>query len=187
MPRRSRISARATAFHEAAHAVARLHVGASATAVQIVPHGMTHGSRRWAGRGERRMWNWLLVLFAGSYAQAFETRRSLTRTVLHSGKLDMAAAAPAVAWLVRRGYGPHPYGGAETRPRRDTGVPRAALGCNRAGCRWAAEGRQPHRAPGASASAHLICSVRILRYSMYFQIADPQARADIIAYLKELK
>ena len=50
------------------------------------------------------MWNWLLVLFAGSYAQAFETRRSLTRTVLHSGKLDMEAGAPAVAWLVRRGY-----------------------------------------------------------------------------------
>jgi hypothetical protein len=27
------------------------------------------------------MLNWLLVLFAGSYAQAFETRRSLARTV----------------------------------------------------------------------------------------------------------
>jgi hypothetical protein len=104
MPRRSRISVRAAAFHEAGHAVARLHVGAPATAVQIIPHGMTHGSRRWAGRGERRMLNWLLVLFAGSYAQAFETRRSLARTVLHSGKLDMQAAAPAVAWLVRHGY-----------------------------------------------------------------------------------
>lgn len=50
------------------------------------------------------MLNWLLILFAGSYAQAFETRRSLARTVLHSGKLDMQAAAPAVAWLVRHGY-----------------------------------------------------------------------------------
>ena len=104
MPRRSRITPRAAAFHEAAHAVARVHVGAPATAVQIIPHGLTHGSRRWAGRGERRMLNWLLVLFAGSYAQAFATRRSLTRTVLYSGKLDMQTAAPAVAWLVRHGY-----------------------------------------------------------------------------------
>ena len=47
MPRRSRISARAAAFHEAAHAVARLHVGAPATAVQITPRGITHGPRRW--------------------------------------------------------------------------------------------------------------------------------------------
>ena len=74
------------------------------TAVQIVPHGFTHGSRRWPGRRERPMWNWCLVLFAGSYAEAFETRRSLARTLRTSGKLDLEAAAPAVAWLVRRGY-----------------------------------------------------------------------------------
>jgi len=103
MPRRRRLSARAAAFHEAGHAVARLHVGASATAVRIVPYGFTHGSRRWPGRGERRILNWCLVLFAGSYAQAFASRRSLERTVLHSGKLDLQEA-PAIAWLVRRGY-----------------------------------------------------------------------------------
>jgi hypothetical protein len=50
------------------------------------------------------MWNWCLVLFAGSYAEAFETRRSLARTLRTSGKLDLESAAPAVAWLVRRGY-----------------------------------------------------------------------------------
>ena len=104
MPRRSRISARATAFHEAAHAVARLHVGAPATAVQIIPRGVIHGSRRWPGRGQHRMWNWLLVLFSGSYAQAYATRGSLRRTFLHSGKLDLVEAAPAINWLVRHRY-----------------------------------------------------------------------------------
>lgn len=58
----SRLSRKALAFHEAAHAVARLHVGAPATAVQIHPRGVTHGSRKWPGRGECRMWAWLLVL-----------------------------------------------------------------------------------------------------------------------------
>lgn len=105
MPRRiTRISAKAAAFHEAAHAVARLHVGAPATAVQIVPYGYTHGSRRWAGRGQRRMWNWLLVLFAGSYAQAQASRRSIGRTLLKSGKLDLEEAASAIIWLVRHGH-----------------------------------------------------------------------------------
>ena len=47
------------------------------------------------------MWHWLLVLFAGSYGQAFATRRSLKRTLLHSGKLDLVAAAAALTWLVR--------------------------------------------------------------------------------------
>jgi hypothetical protein len=50
------------------------------------------------------MWNWLLVLFAGSYGQAYATRRSLKRTFVHSGKLDLEAAAPAVNWLVHRSY-----------------------------------------------------------------------------------
>src|SRR5262249_47429648 len=93
-------------FPRSGHAVARLYVGAPATAVQIVPRGVTHGSRRWVGRGERRMWSWLLVLFAGAYGQAFATRRSLKRTMLHSGKLDMQEAAPVVTWLVKRGYAP---------------------------------------------------------------------------------
>ncbi len=104
MPRRRRLTPRAAAFHEAGHAVARLHIGAPATAVQIVPYGYTRGSRRWPGRGQMRMWKWLLVLFAGSYAQAFETRRSLARTIRTSGKRDLEAAAPAVVWLVRKGY-----------------------------------------------------------------------------------
>jgi hypothetical protein len=48
------------------------------------------------------MWGWCLVLFAGSYAQALASRRSLKRTLLQSGKLE--EAAPALLWLVRRGY-----------------------------------------------------------------------------------
>jgi hypothetical protein len=50
------------------------------------------------------MWNWCLVLFAGSYAQSFASRRSLSRTLFHSGKLDLEEAAHAITWLVRLGY-----------------------------------------------------------------------------------
>ena len=39
-------------------------------------------------------------------SQAFATRRSLKRTLLHSGKLDLQEAAPVVSWLVKRGYAP---------------------------------------------------------------------------------
>jgi hypothetical protein len=104
MPR-TRIAIRAIAFHEAAHAVARLHVGEPAIALKITPtSGFTHGARKWHGRGEARMWKWLLVHFAGSYAQAFASRRSLWRTFKYSGKLDLAEAAPAVSWLVKHCY-----------------------------------------------------------------------------------
>lgn len=95
------------AFHEAAHAVARLHVGAMATAVEIsrTGGGHTHGTPgRWPGRGQDRMWKWLLCLFAGSYAEAYVSRRSLARTLVTSGKLDLEEAEPAIAWLVARGY-----------------------------------------------------------------------------------
>jgi hypothetical protein len=106
MPPRTRISARAVAFHEAAHAVARLHVGAPATALWITRtgDGLSNSARKWPGRGEAREWKWLLVLFAGSYARAFASRRSLWRTFKYSGKLELEEAAPAINWLVRRGY-----------------------------------------------------------------------------------
>jgi len=99
---------RAAAFHEAAHVVARLYVGAPAAAVEInaTGGGRTHGTRKWAGRGEHRIRSWLLVLFAGSYAQAYATRRSLRKVMFTSGKRDLEEAAPAVSWLVARGYAP---------------------------------------------------------------------------------
>lgn len=50
------------------------------------------------------MWNGLLILFAGSYSQAYASRRSLTRTLFSSGDLDRKEAATAIAWLVRRDY-----------------------------------------------------------------------------------
>jgi hypothetical protein len=98
---------KASAYHEAGHAVARLHVGAIATTVEIHPRGggYTHGTpNRWPGRGQHRMWTWLLVLFAGSYAQAFVSGRSLERVLITSGRLDLKEAKPAIDWLVTRGY-----------------------------------------------------------------------------------
>jgi len=98
---------RGSAYHEAGHAVARLHVGAIATTVEIgtMGGGSTHGTpNRWPSRAPRRMWTWLLVLFAGSYAQAFATRRSVHRVLITSGRLDLREAKPAIDWLVKRGH-----------------------------------------------------------------------------------
>jgi hypothetical protein len=50
------------------------------------------------------MWTWLLVLFAGSYAQAAACGRKVDRVLFTSGKLDLKEAEPAVAWLVKRGH-----------------------------------------------------------------------------------
>jgi hypothetical protein len=106
------------------------------------------------------LWKWCLLLFAGSYAEAFETRRSFARTLRTSGKLDLEAAAPAVAWLVRCGYARTRIGSAEARSHGDAGVSDAARGRDRArGCR-AAQGRQAHCPPGSGAGADLIAVAR---------------------------
>jgi hypothetical protein len=98
---------RAAAYHEAGHVVACIYVGAGARAVWInqTGGGYTHPTRgRWPGRGHRRMWTWLLVLFAGSYAQALACGRKVDRVLFTSGKLDLKEAEPAIAWLVSRGH-----------------------------------------------------------------------------------
>jgi hypothetical protein len=67
--------------------------------------GFTHGTPdRWPGRGELRMWTWLLVLFAGSYAEAIASGRRLDKVMLTAGRLDLKTAAPAIEWLISRGY-----------------------------------------------------------------------------------
>jgi hypothetical protein len=55
------------------------------------------------------MWTWLLVLFAGSYAQAFASRRKIERVLLTSGRLDLQEAKPAIDWLVNEGTRKAPW------------------------------------------------------------------------------
>ena len=50
------------------------------------------------------MWTWLLVLFAGSYAQALACGRKVDRVLKTSGKLDLREAEPAIDWLLKRGH-----------------------------------------------------------------------------------
>ena len=98
---------RAAAYHEAGHVVACVYVGAGARAVRITDSGggYMRGARgSWPGRGHGRMWTWLLVLFAGSYAQAVASGRKVDRVLLTSGKLDLKEAEPAIDWLLRRGH-----------------------------------------------------------------------------------
>lgn len=67
--------------------------------------GYTHRTRGpWPWKGHRRMWTWLVVLFAGSYAQALACGRSVDRVLKTSGKLDLEEARPAIDWLVKRGH-----------------------------------------------------------------------------------
>lgn len=105
---------RTAAYHEAGHAVARIFVGASATTVEIgaAGGGFTHGIlNRWPGRGADQMWTWLLVLFAGSYAEALASGRTVDNVLVDSGRLDLKEAAPAIRWLVKHGH---------TKDRMDT-------------------------------------------------------------------
>jgi hypothetical protein len=81
---------KAAAFHEAAHAVARLQVmHAPATAVEITRSGagLTHGTTRpWAFRRSRRLARQLIVCaLAGSYAEACVSRRPLAQIPTTAG------------------------------------------------------------------------------------------------------
>jgi hypothetical protein len=97
------------AFHEAGHAVARLHVGAPPTATWIAPdgRGVSEGTgTRWtsASPGYHAAWDLLLVLLAGPHAEAKQAQRSRAFVMRSSGAQDFAEAKPIVAALVRRGY-----------------------------------------------------------------------------------
>jgi hypothetical protein len=100
---------KAAAFHEAAHAVARLHVMcAPLTAVEITRSGagLTYGSTRpWAIRRSQALARKLILCaLAGSYAEACVSRRPLARILTTAGCRDVAQAAPAFVWLVKHRY-----------------------------------------------------------------------------------
>lgn len=101
---------RAVAIHEAAHAVARLHVGAPATPVEVRPNGagLTDGTlERWVCRstGQYAAWDKLTVTLAGGCAEARASKRSPLMVFLSGGASDdYANAQPVIGWLVEQGY-----------------------------------------------------------------------------------
>jgi hypothetical protein len=113
------------AFHEAGHAVARLHVGAAPTDTWIAQdgRGMSEGTGAlWtsASSGHHAAWDLLLVLLAGPRAEAMHSRRSRALVMRSSGAQDFAEARPIVIDLVERGYAEDERA-AWRRADRDTG------------------------------------------------------------------
>ena len=100
---------RAVLFHEAAHAVARLHVGECATATEVRPDGsgMSHGTGlpwRPESSGQHAAWDFLLVRLSGGYAEARVSRRSAFSVFFTNAKDDHDNAQNAISWLVENGY-----------------------------------------------------------------------------------
>ena len=83
----------ATAFHEAAHAVARLHAGR-----RIAP----------GERPKQRAWDGLLCSLAGPYAEGLISRRPLEQVLRTRGRDDLEDTIHAMAWLVSRGHAVSP-------------------------------------------------------------------------------
>lgn len=102
-------SLRPAAFHEAAHALARLHVGAQCTSCEIFPNGAgishgTHDAWRSNGHGQHSAWEYLLVLLAGGYCEARLTKKSPMVVFLMTARDDAEAAKAPLRWLVKNGY-----------------------------------------------------------------------------------
>jgi hypothetical protein len=105
----NRRRSKAAAFHEAAHAVARLHVGERATGVLIGNDGsglsLGTGQQWAAGHGQYSAWNLVLYCLAGPYAEARVSRRARALVMLTGGgEKDYRVAQNPVRWLVTRGY-----------------------------------------------------------------------------------
>ncbi|WP_342129938.1 hypothetical protein [Hydrogenophaga sp. OTU3427] len=109
MADRSNALLRHAAFHEAGHAVARLHVGAPSTPVEIDVSGagLSHGTgESWKCRsdGQYAQWDLLTVLLAGPVAEARVRRRSLTAILFTSGQGDFLQINDVLAGLIENGF-----------------------------------------------------------------------------------
>lgn len=106
---RTRVSPYRVAIHEAAHAVARIHVGAVPTPVEIYRNGsgMSHGTGEvWtsSSRGQYVTWDLLIVLLAGALAEARVAKRDSLWILLSAGRVDYQQAQALFRQLIDDGY-----------------------------------------------------------------------------------
>lgn len=99
----------AASVHEAAHAVARLHVGAPATDTEVLAGGagMTHGTGgQWLCRstGQYALWDLLTVLLAGGLAEAKVSKRAACLVFMSNAVDDYAQAREVIGTLVASGF-----------------------------------------------------------------------------------
>ena len=100
---------RRAAYHEAAHAVARIHVGASPAGCEIRADGTgdTHGTGepwRSASEGQYAAWEMLTYKLAGGYAEARVAKASAAFIFMTASKEDMESAQEVLIWLVKRRF-----------------------------------------------------------------------------------
>jgi hypothetical protein len=115
---------KSAAFHEAAHAVARAHVGAKITGAEIRRDGtgFSEGTGKlWrsGSGGQYAAWDSLIVTLSGAYAEARICKRSRAIVCMTSGREDFEEARQAVDWLTARGYA-NSREGAWDRAERET-------------------------------------------------------------------
>ena len=108
-PRAPMKVSKATAIHEAAHAVARIAVGATPTLVDAFPNGsgMSHGTgEQWisGATGQYATWDLLIVLLAGGLAEARASKTWSLVIFFRSAADDFAAAQRLFGQLVRQGF-----------------------------------------------------------------------------------
>lgn len=114
---------KAVAYHEAGHAVARIHVGAGATAVEIRPDGsgFCHGTGQPMlivdGASQEAAYNVILIFAAGPHAEARASRKSAAVTMLTSGSDDWKQIEPQIDWLIARRFA-QDSGRAQSRMRQ---------------------------------------------------------------------
>ncbi len=106
-----RLFQKAAAFHEAAHAVARAHVGAQVTGAEIRPDGtgFSEGTGelwRSASGGQYAAWDALIVALSGPYAEARLSKQSRAIVCLTRGRDDWQGAKLAIRWLAAKDFAP---------------------------------------------------------------------------------
>lgn len=100
---------RVAAFHEAAHGVAQHYVGATVGAIVVDQRGGgfcegTGVAWRCASHGQYAVWDYLLFLLSGGFAEARVAKKSATTVFLTTALDDMARAQQAIDWLVANAF-----------------------------------------------------------------------------------
>lgn len=99
---------RSAAFHEAGHAVARIHVGFSATLTEVYADGsgMSHAQDGGIcnGGSQYPVWNMLVVLLAGPWAEARYRKKGSLWVLSTTGKVDWRDAVRLMDWLTEHGF-----------------------------------------------------------------------------------
>jgi hypothetical protein len=95
------------AYHEAGHCVARARCGRALIAAEIRADGsgLTHGDgKRWRMHNQYEVWDYLVYVLAGSFAEARRVKKGRFAVSLGGGRDDYTCAREKIDRLVSQGY-----------------------------------------------------------------------------------